>query len=101
MLTQVSANSALGNRVYRATASGVMLAAMVAIGVPVAAAPVFFEVGGSAAPSSIQGTVDDFRAALGDPNNLNAPGPLASGRREINWDGVGGTLANAPGGTPS
>ena len=24
---------------------------------------------------------------LGDPNNLNNPGPLQKGRREINWDG--------------
>jgi hypothetical protein len=101
MLTQFSVSSALGNRVYRATASGVMLAAMVATGPPVAAAPVFFEVGGSAATSSIQPTVDAFRAALGNPNNMNAPGPLGSGRREINWDGGGPPVdANAPGGTP-
>jgi hypothetical protein len=39
--------------------------------------------------SSIQGSVDEFRAALGNPNNGNNPGPLASGRREINWDGGG------------
>jgi hypothetical protein len=38
---------------------------------------------------SIQGAVDQFRAALGEPNNLNAAGPLAGGRREINWDGGG------------
>ena len=38
---------------------------------------------------SILGTVDEFRAALGEPDNLNNPGPLASGRREINWDGGG------------
>jgi hypothetical protein len=38
---------------------------------------------------SIQGTVDAYRAALGAPNNGNAAGPLASGRREINWDGGG------------
>jgi hypothetical protein len=38
---------------------------------------------------SIQGTVEEFRAALGEPNNANNPGPLASGRREINWDGGG------------
>jgi hypothetical protein len=31
--------------------------------------------------------VDAFRARLGDPNNLNNPGPLEKGRREINWDG--------------
>ena len=38
---------------------------------------------------SIQSTVDAYRAALGQPNNGNAAGPLASGRREINWDGGG------------
>ncbi len=36
--------------------------------------------------ASIQTTVDDFRAALGDPNNGNALGEQPSGRREINWD---------------
>jgi hypothetical protein len=66
-----------------------MLAALTATAGSVAAAPVFFEVGGSAAPSSIEGEVDAFRAALGNPNNGNAPGPLASGHREINWDGGG------------
>lgn len=48
---------------------------------------------------SIQSAVDQFRAELGDPNNGNAPGPLASGRREINWDGGGATTAS-PAGTP-
>jgi hypothetical protein len=55
---------------------------------PVAAAPVLFETGGTSAPSSIQGTVTAFQAALGNPNNGNAPGPLFSGHREINWDGA-------------
>jgi hypothetical protein len=45
----------------------------------------------------IQDTVDAYRAALGDPNNANAPGPLAAGRREINWDGGGPPVVN---GTP-
>jgi hypothetical protein len=45
--------------------------------------------------ASIQSTVDAYRAALGDPNNGNAPGPLASGRREINWDGRD-VVTNAP-----
>ncbi len=46
--------------------------------------------------ASIQSTVDAFRAALGDPNG-NAAGPLASGRREINWDGGGGVdVTTAP-----
>ena len=32
--------------------------------------------------------MDAFRHRLGDPNNLNNPGPLGlKGRREINWDG--------------
>jgi hypothetical protein len=57
--------------------------------------------------SIIQGTgaigtqtaVADFRTALGDPNNASNPGPLASGRREINWDG-GGAANGTPGVTP-
>jgi hypothetical protein len=56
-------------------------------------------IGGTDDPTSIQATVDAFRAALGDPNNGNAPGPLAGGRREINWDGGGATTAS-PAGTP-
>ena len=49
-------------------------------------APTVFQAAGPNA-ASIQSTVDAFRAALGDPNNGNNPGPLATGRREINWDG--------------
>ena len=48
--------------------------------------PVVFQAAGPTA-ASIQSTVDAYRAALGDPNNGNNPGPLADGRREINWDG--------------
>jgi hypothetical protein len=48
--------------------------------------PVVFQAAGASA-ASIQNTVDAFRAALGNPNNLNNPGPLQTGRREINWDG--------------
>ena len=51
--------------------------------------PVVFQAAGPTV-ASIQSSVDAYRAALGDPNNANAPGPLASGRREINWDGGGG-----------
>jgi hypothetical protein len=50
--------------------------------------PTVFQVAGPTA-ASIQSTVDAFRAELGAPNNGNTPGPLASGRREINWDGGG------------
>src|SRR4029453_17221481 len=38
--------------------------------------------------AAITETVDAFRAILGNPNNLNNPGPLPTGRREINWDGA-------------
>jgi hypothetical protein len=50
--------------------------------------PTVFQAAGPTA-DSIQGTVDEFRAALGEHNNMNNPGPLASGHREINWDGGG------------
>jgi hypothetical protein len=61
-------------------------------------APVVFQAAGPNI-ASVQGTVDQFRAALGGANNLNAPGPLAGGRREINWDG-GGSSATALAPTP-
>jgi hypothetical protein len=47
--------------------------------------PLVFQAAGPDA-ASIQSAVNAFRAALGD-NNLNNPGPLQKGRREINWDG--------------
>ena len=53
-----------------------------------ASATVIFEAAGPDT-AAIQGTVDSYRTALGSPNNGNAPGPLPSGRREINWDGGG------------
>jgi hypothetical protein len=49
--------------------------------------------------ASIQGTVDQFRAALGGVNNGNVAGPLDAGLREINWDG-GGPTATSPAPTP-
>src|SRR5262249_61047952 len=88
------------SQIARAKATGVALAAMMcAAAAPAAAAPMFFDVGGSNLTSSIQGTVDAFRAALGNPNNGNAAGPLVSGRREINWDG-GGDTKPGPGPPP-
>ena len=66
-------------------------------------APVVFQAAGLAKPpeptaSSIQGTVDAFRAAVFGPgtNNGNAGGPLSSGGREINWDGGGSTDTTPP-----
>ena len=64
------------------------LSALLSLPVRQASAQVVFQAAGPTA-ESIQSTVDAFRAALGDPNNGNAPGPLATGRREINWDGGG------------
>jgi hypothetical protein len=60
--------------------------------------PIVFQAAGPTV-SSIQGTVDQFRVTLGAVNNGNAPGPLADGRREINWDG-GGAIDTAIGPTP-
>ena len=57
--------------------------------------PAVFQAAGPTA-DSIQGTVDEFRAALGNPNNGNDPGPLATGRREINWDGGGNNNTTTP-----
>jgi hypothetical protein len=54
-----------------------------------------FSVGGTDDPNSIQGTVDAFRAAAGNPNNGNAPGTVG-GRREINWDGGGTNTTASP-----
>jgi hypothetical protein len=61
-------------------------------------APTVFQAAGPTA-ASIQSTIDQYRAALGATNNGNNPGPLADGRREINWDG-GGSTANTVAGTP-
>ena len=46
--------------------------------------------------ASIQGTINDFRAALGDPVNGNTLKELDSGRREINWDGAVPTDVTTP-----
>jgi hypothetical protein len=54
------------------------------------------EVGGDSTVASIQPTVDAFRAALGNPNNVNAAGPLSGGRREINWGNAPGPNDNPP-----
>jgi len=51
-------------------------------------------VGGT--PAEIQAVVDQFRTDLGDPLNGANPGSAATGRREINWDGVPDASA-APG----
>ena len=45
------------------------------------AVPMVFE-----ATGDIGTEISNFQAALGEPNNGNAPGPIANGRRQINWD---------------
>jgi len=54
-------------------------------------APQVFQAAGPSV-AAVQSTVDQFRNALGAPNNGNAAGPLVAGRREINWDGGGATV---------
>lgn len=71
---------------------------LLAVSLPAPAVQIFQDVGALA--GDIQDTVDAFRAALGDPNNGNAPGTQPNGRREINWDGGGGNPNAAFGGTP-
>ncbi len=79
----------------------IMLAIMLTLAIPSAHAqedpvqPIVFQAAGPTV-ESIQGTVDAYRAALGEPNNGNAPGPLAGGRREINWDGGGSDVTTDP-----
>jgi hypothetical protein len=76
-----------------------LIAFLLLLPAAVGAVPIVLSTGGDNTTASIQGTVDAFRAALGDPNNANNPGPLNSGRREINWDGGGatnGTAATTP-----
>lgn len=58
-------------------------------------APAVFQAAGPNI-ASIQGAVDDFRLALGDPNNGNALEEKGIGRREINWDGAPPTDVTTP-----
>ncbi len=65
---------------------------------PSAATPITFSASGALA-SDIQGSVDAFRTALGT-QNPNVAGSFGSGRREINWDGVGDAFS-APNNFPA
>jgi hypothetical protein len=66
---------------------------------PALAAPIVVTDAGAAAADIADGVLS-FQTILGNPLNGNAPGPLTSGRREINWDGGGGVSATATAGTP-
>ncbi len=58
--------------------------------------PAVFQAAGPT-KESIQSTVDEYRAALGEPNNPNGPSPDPHiGRREINWDGGGADTTDNP-----
>src|SRR4030095_16605557 len=72
----------MAGRAVMVALSGILLISPIEAG-----AITFSDAGANAA--AIQDTVDAFRAALGNPNNANNAGPLATGRREINWDGGG------------
>jgi Divergent InlB B-repeat domain len=61
--------------------------------------PIVFQAAGPDA-ASIRGTLEAFAIALGEPDNLNNPGPLEVGRREINWDGGGDNDTTTPPVTP-
>ena len=80
-----------GRRISLCTdySSGLLLATFVMLPAASNAAPVTFSASGPTA-ADILGTVTGFQTAIGNPNNGNNPGPLLSGRREINWDGGGG-----------
>jgi hypothetical protein len=60
--------------------------------------PTVFQAAGPTA-ASIQASLDAYRRELGGDNNNVAPGPIKTGRREINWDG-GGSTATSLSGTP-
>lgn len=81
--------------ISRIRAYCVAITVLVMAGLPVSAGAISFEAAGPDA-ASIQATVDAFRAALGNPNNGNAAGPLFTGRREINWDGGGAATTISP-----
>src|SRR5262249_15928838 len=71
-----------------------LLVSALAWAAPAPALTMFSDSGANVA--AITDTVSDFRAALGNPNNGNNPGSLATGRREINSDGAGPPLLDAP-----
>jgi hypothetical protein len=56
--------------------------------------------GAGTQPGDIKPIVDEFRVALGNPDNGGVPGPKPTGRREINWDTVPDAYA-APNFLPS
>ena len=70
----------------------VALCAFLALAATPAAAQISTTTANATTPGLLQPFVDTFRAALGNPNN-GTGGTFASGRREINWDGVPAAFA--------
>lgn len=77
-----------------ALATVTVLSGLLAFSIAPAHAQRVFQAAGPTA-ADIQGAVDAFRAALGNPDNGNG-GPQITGRREINWDGGGSTATTLP-----
>jgi hypothetical protein len=82
----------------RVFVSSTILALLLGLPIRAVASPVVIRLAAGPDAASIQGVVDLFRSdvSLGgvNVNNGNTTGSLATGRREINWDG-GGAAANA------
>ena len=76
--------------------AGIIALSILLIPQAAAASAITFS-GTGANAAGLAPVVDAFRAALGNPNNGNGAGPLAGGRREINWDG-GGTATTVTAG---
>ena len=88
----------MNSRELRGSVACAVLTAAISYSPVASAVPIVFSDSGATA-ADILDVVNDFRAALGNPNNANAAGPLGSGRREINWDG-GGATNGTPAVTP-
>jgi hypothetical protein len=88
---QRGAFTMMSQKLLTAVAAFGVLSVLGAYSVREAEAQLVFQAAGPSA-EAIQGAVDAYRAALGDPDNGNN-GPQPAGRREINWDG-GGAATN-------
>lgn len=72
-------------RTVKRTIPGLGLVVSLGAAAVVEAAPTVIA-GAAGNAAGLAPTVDFYRNTLGNPNNGNALGPLAGGRREINWD---------------
>ena len=86
---------AVSSRSLRCARIGFVLLCLVLVAAPASAVFNSFTANGANA-AAIQGQVDAFRAALGDPNN-GIGAATTGGRREINWDGGGSGVSSPTG----